>query len=97
MTQKLRIGLLMDSHELPLWEYILIERLINSVYASIELVILNSNKKIKRNILQKIKDNRKQIFLFFIVNSIKNYLQCNQMLSSQKTQQIYFMKYQKLR
>lgn len=64
MSQKLRIGLLMDSNELPLWEFILIERLINSYYASVELVILNDNRKTKRSLLKRIMHDWKYIIFF---------------------------------
>ena len=63
MSQKLRIGLLMDSNELPLWEFILIERLINSYYASVELVILNENRKTKISLLKRIMHNWKYIVI----------------------------------
>ncbi len=61
MSKKLRIGLLMNSYELPLWEFILVERLINSYYASIEVVILNESIKHEKTLLQKIKSNWKHI------------------------------------
>lgn len=61
MRQKLRIGLLLNSYELPLWEHVLIERLINSGYAAIELVILNDTKSIEKTFLKRIKDNWKNI------------------------------------
>lgn len=59
MSQKLRIGILMNSYKLPLWQYILIERLINSNYASINLVVVNENKKTEKTLLIKIKDKWK--------------------------------------
>lgn len=71
MRQKLRIGLLMNSYELPFWEYILIERLINSYYASIELVVLNESKKSRKTLLNKIKDSWKKIIFILYVNLIK--------------------------
>jgi len=58
MPQKLRIGILIDSYELPLWEYILIERLINSYYATVELVVLNKKTKMGKSLFSKIIDNR---------------------------------------
>jgi len=41
--QKLRIGLLMETYNLPLWEYTLVKRLIESHYASIELLIFKNS------------------------------------------------------
>lgn len=64
MSQKLRVGLLMDSNELPLWEFILIERLINSYYASVELVILNEKKKTRKSLLKMIINNWKYSIYF---------------------------------
>ena len=62
MRQKIKVGLLLDSFELPLWEFILIERLMNSYYASIEVVILNEKKNSKkRSLLTRVKDNWKNI------------------------------------
>ena len=46
----LKIGLLLDSYELPLWEYTLIKRLINSHYAKIDLIIINENSKSRLNL-----------------------------------------------
>jgi len=51
MSKKLRIGLLINSYELPFWEYIIIEQLMNSGYASIELVVLNANKEVRKTLL----------------------------------------------
>ena len=52
MSKKLRVGLLLDSYELPLWEYVLVERLITASYASINLVILNTNQKSGKGLLR---------------------------------------------
>ena len=39
MKQKLKIGLLINSYQWPLWQYYLIDRLIKSNYENIELII----------------------------------------------------------
>ena len=61
MKEKLRIGLLMNSYELSFWEYVLVERLVNSDYASIELVVINDYQEPKKTLLGKIKDNWRQL------------------------------------
>lgn len=63
----------MNSYGVLAWEYVLIERLINSSYANIELVVLNENEDIKRSFFKKIKDNRKQI-IFFLYNKLEQKL-----------------------
>jgi len=45
MDKKLRIGLLMDSFNVPNWIYVMLEKIIQSDYAKIELVILNDTPK----------------------------------------------------
>ena len=62
MNKKLRVGLLMNSTNLPLWEFQLIERLKNSNYAKVDLVILNDSRKKPLSIFQKIKNNWSRIF-----------------------------------
>lgn len=52
---KLKVGILLNSFDLPLWEYELLQELIDSDYASIELIILNNNPSIKKSLFQKVK------------------------------------------
>ena len=61
MSKKLRVGLLLDSYELPLWEYVLVERLITASYASINLVILNTNQKSGKGLLRRAVSNWQHI------------------------------------
>ena len=63
----------MNSLELPLWEYILIKGLINSYYASIELVILNENENIKETLFKRIKDNWKHIIYILYIKLDQKY------------------------
>lgn len=65
MDKKLSIGILMNSTDLPLWEIHLIERLKNSNYASVDLVVLNDTSKKPISIFQKIKNNWSNILLIF--------------------------------
>lgn len=46
---KLRIGLLVDAIEVPAWSYALIERIVKSDFAEIDILILNGADKIQRN------------------------------------------------
>jgi len=45
--KKLRLGLLLDSFEVPAWIYLMLKKIQNSDYAEINLIVLNgiSNKK----------------------------------------------------
>ena len=73
MKQKLKIGLLLNSYNVPLWEYILIEELLNSNYCDIELIIINNKKKPKKTFFQKITNHWKHIaYLLYI--KLDNYL-----------------------
>ena len=56
MIEKLKIGLLINSTDLPLWGFQLIERLKKSNYAKIDLVILNDTPKEALSLYQKIKN-----------------------------------------
>jgi len=65
--KKLRIGLLMDSFDLPLWEYLLINRLIQSNYATIELLVVKDIEGKNRKLLERIMDKGNwKMFLFYI-------------------------------
>ena len=67
MSERLKIGLLLDSSEISLWEYTIVERLKDSDYASIELIILNDSSKVKRSLFSRIIKNWER--LFFILYS----------------------------
>jgi folate-dependent phosphoribosylglycinamide formyltransferase PurN len=63
---KLKVGLLINSYKLSLWEYILIDRIIQSHYASINLVVTNQNNKVNSTFMEKIKDRWKHlVFIFY--------------------------------
>lgn len=51
----------MDSFEIPAWEFSVIERLINSDYASIELIVLNETEKNESSYFSKIIRNRSHL------------------------------------
>src|SRR3989442_12471003 len=70
---KLRLGLLMDSFELPYWSYIMLKRIEQLDCTDIELVVLNDSQKPKVNMLYKIKNNWKYL-LFILYNKVEDRL-----------------------
>tara|TARA_B100000287_G_scaffold117082_1_gene109015 strand:+ start:305 stop:1969 length:1665 start_codon:yes stop_codon:yes gene_type:complete len=67
LTEKLKIGLLINSTDLPLWGFQLIERLKKSNYAKIDLVILNDTPKEALSLYQKIKNNWSSLILILFI------------------------------
>ena len=67
MTEKLKIGLLMNATALPLWGFQLIKRLKKSNYAKIDLVILNDTPKEALSLYQKIKNNWSSLILILFI------------------------------
>ena len=65
--KKIKIGILLNSFNIPLWEYELLEELINSDYASINLIILKNNSYSQKTLLQKIKVNWKLLVYYMYV------------------------------
>jgi len=67
MKKKIKVGLLINTYSLPLWQYIIIEKLINSKYASIELIIKKNKKSIKKSFLKKIQNHwRHIVYILYI-------------------------------
>ena len=62
MNERLKIGFLINSTNLPLWQIRLIERLKGSDYASLDLIILNDSDSKSMSLFNKIKDNWSNIF-----------------------------------
>jgi len=71
MTEKLKIGLMIDSTNVPYWVYVMIEKINQSNYAKIELVIVNGSEIPKNGSLSKIKNN-KNYFLYKIYTKLEN-------------------------
>ena len=71
MTEKLKIGLMIDSTNVPYWVYVMIEKINQSNYAKIELVIVNGSEISKNSTLTKIKNN-KNYFLYKIYTKLEN-------------------------
>ena len=59
----LKVGLMINSYNLFLWEYILINKLIHSHYAGIDLVVINKSYKVNEAFLEKVRGRWK--FLIF--------------------------------
>ena len=71
MNEKLKIGLMIDSTNVPYWVYSMIEKIIQSNYAKIELVIINGNQIPKNSFYSKMKNNR-DYFLYKIYTKLEN-------------------------
>ena len=71
MNEKLKVGLLIDSTDVPYWAYLMIEKINQSNYADIDLVIINGSQITKNNIITKIKNNR-DYFLYKVYIRFEN-------------------------
>ncbi len=62
--KKLKIGLLLDSLSVSAWELKMIENIINSDYAELNLAVINNRKPVPNNntLAEKIKNNRGRVF-----------------------------------
>jgi len=63
--KRLKVGLLINSYNLYLWEYILINKLIHSHYASIDVVVINKSYKVDRTFSEKISTRWKYLIFNF--------------------------------
>ncbi|MBL7074387.1 hypothetical protein ISS37_04000 [candidate division KSB1 bacterium] len=61
MKEKLRIGILIDSFEVSAWKYAMIERIVNSDYAKIELIVLNSGSNVPGSVYNRLIRSRKNL------------------------------------
>ena len=68
---KLKIGLLMDSFDVPYWIYKMIEKIQDSTHSQISLIIMNETKTTKNNPILKVKNNR-DYFLYKIYTRLEN-------------------------
>ena len=71
MSQKLKVGLLIDSTDIPYWVNLMIEKINKSDYADISLLIKNGSTLTKNNTITKITNN-KNYFLYKIYTKIEN-------------------------
>ena len=72
--KRLKVGLLINSYNLFLWEYILINKLIYSHYASIDLVVINESYQVSRTFSEKVRERWK--FLIFNFYNMKDKVSC---------------------
>jgi hypothetical protein len=61
MKERLRIGLLLDSFEVPAWTYLMLAKIKDSDYARIELVILDNRQKEKQSFWKRFSANRNKL------------------------------------
>ena len=71
MNEKLKIGLMIDSTNVPYWVYSMIDKITQSNYAKIELVIINGNHIPKNSFYSKMKNNR-DYFLYKFYTKLEN-------------------------
>ncbi len=69
MNEKLRICILLDSFEVSAWQYTMIERIMNSSYASIELIVLNDGGSLYKSKIDKLIKNRDQV-IYYLFNKL---------------------------
>lgn len=71
--RKLRVGLLIDSFQVPAWTYCMLERIQRSNYAEIILIVLNEAPRAERNLFTKIKENRNSL-LYILYRELEDRL-----------------------
>ena len=73
-NKKLRIGIMLDDFHVPMWEYTMFQTIINSDYAEISLVILNSNEKPiteNKSLVSKVVNNRGRILYLAVRRTLE--------------------------
>ena len=68
---KLKVGLLMDSFDVPYWVHKMIEKIQHSTHSQISLIILNQTEITKNSTSSKIKNNE-DYFLYKIYTKLEN-------------------------
>jgi len=71
MKDKLKIGILIDSYQIPNWAFKMLERIGGSNYAEIILIVKNDAPTPSKNVYRKLRDNF-QIFLFVALMRLEN-------------------------
>jgi len=71
LKQKLRIGLLIDHYDIPLWSYKMIETIVNSNHSEIVLVVKNKTQMEQKTFFSVVWQLRKEI-LFIIYSKIED-------------------------
>ncbi len=54
---KLRIGLLLDSRDITAWVHAMLERIVDSDYASIELIVVDAHERASRSLVSRFRNN----------------------------------------
>ena len=68
-TQTLKLGILLDSFEVPEWIYLMLKKIQNSDYSEINLIILNNIPKEKKVLSSRNKSSHKY-FLYFLYKKL---------------------------
>ena len=71
--KKLKLGIFLDSYEVPAWAYTAIEKIVNLHFVEISLIILNESPDICRSKIDKYWNNRSQI-VYSVFNKIDEVL-----------------------
>lgn len=64
----------MDSFDIPVWEYVMLEKIIKSDFGTIELIVLNDTKKEKRILIKKIVNNNLKTLFYIVYCQFENKL-----------------------
>ncbi len=59
--KKLRVGIMLDTYQPHAWIYAMLDTIIQSDYASIDLILLNENREEKKSIADRILSNRNSL------------------------------------
>ena len=65
MNTKLRVGLLLDSFTVCAWEYAMLERIVHSDYAEIQLIILNDGEPPDRSHFERVKKRKNRLVYYW--------------------------------
>jgi hypothetical protein len=76
-NKKLHVGILLNSYSLETWDYAMLEGIIRSGYASLDLVIVNGSREEKTSYLDKILANRKKLLYIAYTKLENQIIQCH--------------------
>ena len=75
-NKKIRVGIMLNNYGLEAWDQKILEAIIRSDYASIELVILNKSRNDKLSFIDKILANRNKLFYIAYTKLENQIIQC---------------------
>ncbi len=61
MNNKIRVGILLDSYDIPNWSYIMLQEILESSYAEIVLIVKNDSKVKRKKFSQGLLNKRKKL------------------------------------